>query len=155
MEPLERRYYGNERYRARERERRTRHPGRDLGYQIGPAPGGGDIALGPGPHVGHGPRDYRRPDQRIFEDVCEWLAGDPRVDAREIDVRVRDADVTLEGSVGDRRARRLAEDIAAAVPGVRDVFNRLRVERAQPPPISNSPPTAQAGRVRSLQQRRA
>src|SRR5688572_19655951 len=37
MEPLERRYYGNERYRARERERRTRHPGGDLGYQIGPA----------------------------------------------------------------------------------------------------------------------
>ncbi len=89
MEPLERRYYGNERYRARERERRTRHPGRDLGYHIGPAPGGGDIALGPGPHVGRGPRDYRRPDRRV---------------------------------------RRLAEDIAAAIPGVRDVFNRLRVE---------------------------
>jgi hypothetical protein len=128
MEPLERRYYGNERYRARERERRTRHPGRDLGYQIGPAPGGGDIALGPGPHVGRGPRDYRRPDQRILEDVCDWLAGDSRVDAREIDVRVHDADVTLDGIASDRRARRLAEDIAAAVPGVRDVFNRLRVE---------------------------
>src|SRR5688500_7064733 len=66
MEPLERRYYGNERYRERERERRTRHPGQGLGYHIGPAPGGGDIALGPGPHAGRGPRDYRRSDERIL-----------------------------------------------------------------------------------------
>ena len=115
VEPLERRYYGNERYRERERERRTRRPGDGLGSQIGPEPGGGDIALGPGPHVGRGPRDYRRSDERILEDVCQWLQDDPRVD------------VTLEGSVGDRRARRLAEDIASNVPGVRDVFNRLRV----------------------------
>lgn len=126
MEPLERRYYGNERYRERERERRTRHPGRDLGYEIGPAPGGGDIALGPGPHAGRGPRDYRRSDGRILEDVCEWLAEDPRVDASDIDVSVTDADVTLRGHVADRRMRRLAEDIAARVPGVRDVFNQLR-----------------------------
>ena len=128
MEPIERRYYGNERYRARERERRTRHPGPEVGYRIGPTAGGGDITLTPGPHVGRGPRDYRRSDQRILEDVCDSLAGDSRVDAREIDVRVRDADVTLEGAVSDRRMRRLAEDLAAAVPGVRDVFNQLRVE---------------------------
>ncbi|HEX3178392.1 MAG TPA: BON domain-containing protein [Methylomirabilota bacterium] len=125
MEPIERRYYGNERYRERERERRTRHPGRDLGFQIGPGPGG-DLTLRPGPHVGRGPRDYRRSDDRIQEDVCQWLADDARIDAREIVVQVRDADVVLEGRVSDRRARRLAEDIAANVPGVRDVFNRLR-----------------------------
>jgi BON domain-containing protein len=127
MEPLERRYYGNEPYRQRERERRTRHPGPDRGYQIGPMPGGGDIALRSGPHVGRGPRDYRRSDARILEDVCDRLADDSRVDASEVVVQVRDADVTLEGSVRDRRAGRLAEDIAAGVPGVRDVFIRLRV----------------------------
>jgi len=64
MEPLERRYYGNERYRARERERRTRHPGRDLFYQIGPVPGGGDIALGPAPHVRRRPRQERPRERR-------------------------------------------------------------------------------------------
>lgn len=132
MEPLERRYYGNERYRERERERRTRHPGQGLGYHIGPAPGGGDIALGPGPHAGRGPRDYRRSDERILEDVCEWLSDDPRVDAREITVQVRDADVTLEGRVSDRRARRLVEDLASSVPGVRDVFNRIQVAERRP-----------------------
>jgi len=61
MEFLERRDYGNERYRARDRERRSRRPGQDLGYQIGPVPGGGDvIALGPVPHVRRRTRDGRR-----------------------------------------------------------------------------------------------
>jgi osmotically-inducible protein OsmY len=129
MEPIERRYYGNERYRERERERRTRRPRPSLGYQIGPG-SGGDLTLTPGPHAGRGPRDYRRSDQRILEDVCDWLADDPRVDARGMRVEVRDADVTLDGTVSDRRARRLAEDIANNVPGVRDVFNRLRVAAA-------------------------
>ena len=132
MEPIERRYYGNERYREQERERRTRHPGPGLGFHIGPTPGGGDIALGPGPHAGRGPRDYRRSDQRIFEDLCNWLAADPRLDARQISVQVRDGDVTLEGRVADRRARRLAEDIAVNVSGVRDVFNHLRVGERRP-----------------------
>lgn len=60
MKPLERRFYGNERYRARERERRTRRPGPDLGYQIGPVLGGADvIALGPVPHVRRRARDGR------------------------------------------------------------------------------------------------
>jgi hypothetical protein len=59
-------------------------------------------------------------------------SGWPRVDAREIGVQVRDADVTLEGRVSDRRARRLVEDIASSVPGVRDVFNRIRVAERRP-----------------------
>jgi hyperosmotically inducible periplasmic protein len=54
------------------------------------------------------------------------MSDDTRLDARDIDVRVQDGDVTLDGRVADRAARHLAEDIAAAVPGVRDVFNRLR-----------------------------
>jgi hypothetical protein len=61
MECLERRDYGNERYRARDRERRTRRPGPELGYQIGPVPAGGDvITLGPVPHVRRRARGGRR-----------------------------------------------------------------------------------------------
>jgi hypothetical protein len=64
MESRERRYYGDERYRERERERRTRHPDRGLGYQIGPPPGWGNIVLGPGPHAGRRPRNRRRVRER-------------------------------------------------------------------------------------------
>ena len=121
MEPLERRYFGPEQRWYPDRRRRGEP---QLGWDIAPG-AGGDTALVPGPHAGRGPRDWRRTDERIRDDVCQWMADDARLDAREIDVRVQDGDVTLEGRVDDRRARRLAEDIASAVPGVRDVFNRL------------------------------
>jgi len=125
MEPLERRYFGGD-DRAPERRRRRRgEPG--VGWQIGPGVGGaGDATLAPGPQAERGPDDGKRTDERIREDVCQWMSDDPRLERREIDVRVQDGDVTLEGRVEHRAARRLAEDIAAAVPGVRNVLNRLK-----------------------------
>ena len=124
MEPLERRYFGRDDWHGERERRRRREP--EIGWQIGPGAGGaGDTALVPGPHAGRGPRGWRRSDARIRDDVCQWMSDDSRLDAREIDVRVEDGDVTLEGRVEHPVARRLAEEIAAAVPGVRDVFNRL------------------------------
>jgi osmotically-inducible protein OsmY len=55
------------------------------------------------------------------------MADDPRLDAREIDVAVVDGEVTLEGVVSSRAARRLADAIADSVVGVRDVHNALHV----------------------------
>ena len=131
MEPLERRYFDRDDGPPDRGRRRRGEP--ELGWEIGPGVAGtGDTTLAPGPHAGRGPRDWRRSDERIREDVCQWMSDDPRLDAREIDVRVRDGDVTLEGRVEHRSARRLAEDIAAAVPGVRDVFNRLSTSERRP-----------------------
>jgi osmotically-inducible protein OsmY len=83
----------------------------------------------PGPHAGRGPRGYTRSDERIREDVCDRLAQHGYVDASDIDVRASGGEVKLEGSVRERREKRLAEDIAECVPGVRDVHNMLRVNR--------------------------
>jgi BON domain-containing protein len=123
MEPLERRYFGEP--RDRDVPRRRHEP--RLGWMLAPGVDGGDTALVPGPYAGRGPRDYRRTDIRIHDDICQWMSDDPRLDARTIEVQVKNADVTLTGVVDDRRARRLAEDIAQAVPGVRDVFNNLKL----------------------------
>jgi len=79
--------------------------------------------------IGRGPRGWRRPDERIFDDVCDLLTQDPDLDASDIEVRVSDGEVILEGVVESRWAKRLAEDIADSVPGVRDVHNRLRANR--------------------------
>ncbi len=80
-----------------------------------------------GPHVGKGPAGFKRSDERIFELVCEALTDDDHVDASQIEVTVNNAEVTLAGSVEDRRAKRLAEDCVERVPGVRDIQNQLRV----------------------------
>jgi hypothetical protein len=81
----------------------------------------------PGPYVGRGPRGYQRSRERLLEDVNEALTRDPDLDPTDIDVQVEGDEVTLLGRVASRRDRRHAEDLAAAVPGVRDVQNRLRV----------------------------
>jgi hypothetical protein len=84
-----------------------------------------------GPHVGRGPRGYRRSDERIWEDACEILTFAGELDASGIEVRVVNAEITLSGTVDSRWAKRLAEDLVEDVPGVYDIHNRLRIERDQ------------------------
>ena len=79
-----------------------------------------------GEHRGKGPKGYKRSDDRIREDVCDRLSDDDELDASEITVTVKGGEVTLEGTVEDRRAKQRAEDLAEAVSGVRDVDNKLR-----------------------------
>jgi osmotically-inducible protein OsmY len=80
-----------------------------------------------GQFAGRGPKGYQRSDDRIREDVSDQLTEHAHIDASEIEVDVSGGVVTLTGSVDDRWAKRLAEDIAEGVPGVRDVMNQLRV----------------------------
>ncbi len=81
----------------------------------------------PGPHTGRGPEGYRRSDERIREDVCQRLTVHGEVDARGIEVKVEGCEVTLTGTVPDRRTKRTAENVAEAVSGVKDVHNQLRI----------------------------
>jgi hypothetical protein len=78
---------------------------------------------------GRGPRGYRRSDERIREDVCDRLTEDHDIDAGDIDVKVEAGEVTLEGTVDERRRKWLAEEIASRCSGVVDVHNHLRVVR--------------------------
>jgi hypothetical protein len=79
---------------------------------------------------GRGPRGYTRSDERIREEVSDWLMDDRHVDASEIDVTVTGGEVTLAGTVASREMKRRAENIAAEVLGVKDVHNGLRVRTA-------------------------
>ena len=78
---------------------------------------------------GRGPKNYRRSDERIKEDVNDRL-GDGYLDATEIEVAVSNAEVTLTGTVQTRSDKRRAEDIAESVSGVSNVENRLRVKES-------------------------
>ncbi|HEX4450124.1 MAG TPA: BON domain-containing protein [Kofleriaceae bacterium] len=80
-----------------------------------------------GPHYGKGPQGFTRSDERIKELVSEALHDDEHVDATGITVEVKSAEVMLSGTVDDRRTKRMAEDCALRVSGVKDVQNQLRV----------------------------
>jgi osmotically-inducible protein OsmY len=83
-----------------------------------------------GQYAGRGPRGYKRGDERIREDVCDRLTDDPRIDASDLDVEVKDGEVTLAGSVRSREEKRVAEDLIERISGVRDVNNNLKVKPA-------------------------
>lgn len=79
-------------------------------------------------HRGRGPKNYRRSDERIKEDVNDRLSDDYYVDASDVEVMVSNTEVTLTGTVNSREDKRRAEDIAESVSGVTNVENRLRVK---------------------------
>lgn len=81
-------------------------------------------------HRGRRPKTYVRSDMRIEEDVNDRLTDDRDVDATEVSVGVKDREVTLDGTVDTRRAKRAAEDCAGSVSGVVHVQNNLRAGSA-------------------------
>jgi len=97
-----------------------------------------------GRHRGVGPKGYQRSDSRIEEDINDALTDNDYLDASEITCSVSNGEVTLSGTVRDRNSKRLAENIAEQISGVRNVENRIRVESAtgQNIPITTSEQTA-------------
>lgn len=80
-------------------------------------------------HRGRGPKGYRRSDARIDDDVHERLTEDRLLDASDIEVRVQDGEVTLNGFVRERRDKHRAEHLVEHVSGVQHVQNNLRVRQ--------------------------
>jgi hypothetical protein len=79
-------------------------------------------------HQGRGPKGYKRPDERINEEVHERLTDDPWIDASDIRVEVKDGEVTLSGHVDNREAKHRAERLIEQISGVGHVQNDLRVD---------------------------
>lgn len=78
------------------------------------------------------PKNWVRPDGRIFEEVCEVLANAPHLDVSDVEVRVQEGEVSLHGTVEDRATKLEIEDLVADVPGVVDVVDLLRPLRREP-----------------------
>lgn len=96
----------------------------------GPSWAGGELQDEHARYHGIGPKNYKRSDERIREDVSDHLSDDPLVDASEIEVSVQNSEVTLNGIVENRVQRRRAELAAEQVSGVSHIQNNLRVRRA-------------------------
>lgn len=79
-------------------------------------------------HRGKGPAGYTRSKERILEDANERLMRDSSLDASKITVTCEDNEITLDGTVDSRSAKRRAEDIVDDISGVKHVQNNLRVE---------------------------
>jgi hypothetical protein len=85
-----------------------------------------------GPMAGRGrpPRDYRRADDRIRDEICERIVRYSDIDASDVEIQVVAGDVTLVGTVEDRGSKRDLEDLVEHVFGVSDVHNNLKVRKS-------------------------
>jgi hypothetical protein len=79
------------------------------------------------------PRGYERSDERLRELACERLT-DADLDASDIEVKVAQGTVTLEGSVRARWMKHAAEDLIDDLGGVKDIQNHLRVKSGDASP---------------------
>jgi hypothetical protein len=80
-------------------------------------------------HKGKGPRNYRRSDERIQEDIHDRLSRDWSLDSSDIEVSVKEGVVHLHGKVTDRSVKYRIEDITESVAGVRDIENKIRIAK--------------------------
>jgi len=119
------RSYGNQGYGQQEYDQQGSQRSRQPNWSYT------EVWFIPGPFTGQGPKGYQRSDERIKEDVCERLTQHGRIDARNIEVKVENGEVTLDGTVNDRQTKRMAEDAIDMLSGVREVHNHLRVQQEQ------------------------
>ncbi|RAK61891.1 hypothetical protein DJ021_18085 [Phenylobacterium hankyongense] len=78
---------------------------------------------------GLGPKNYKRPDERINEEAHERLTDDSWLDATNITITVSGGEITLSGTVENREAKHRAERVVEDISGVNHVQNNLRVDR--------------------------
>lgn len=83
-----------------------------------------------GGYRGKGPKEYKRSQERIQEDVCDRLTDDDYLDASNISVEIQGNDVVLTGTVNSREQKRRAEDLVERISGVQNVENRIRIDRS-------------------------
>jgi osmotically-inducible protein OsmY len=94
---------------------------------------------------GKGPKGYQRSDERIREDINDRLSDSDDIDATEIELTVQNGEVTLTGTVAYRTEKRIAEDIADSVSGVKNVENRIRLGQQNPTESESGRSTSSRG----------
>lgn len=83
-------------------------------------------------HGGKTPKNWQIKDTDLMERVCEALFLSHEVDATDIAVKVEEGEVYLDGWVDDREAKKEAERVIEALPGIKDVWNRLHLRNRRP-----------------------
>ena len=69
--------------------------------------------------------------KQISEEIQQRWIHYSQFDLSKVKIVINDGEVILRGIVGSRQAKHIAEDMALAVPGVREVHNYLQIN---PPP---------------------
>ena len=84
---------------------------------------------------GAGPRNYRRPDPFILDDLAKALAFDSEIDDEQLEIECNDGRILVKGRVDSIAKKNRIETILASILGVQDAtFEALVVGRGIEPP---------------------
>ena len=86
-----------------------------------------DIDYGFKDNRGKGPKNWQRSDEKIYDEICDRLTSHLQVDASDINVRVENGIVTLEGWVNSRQEKWAADRLTEEVLGVKEVQNEIHL----------------------------
>lgn len=67
------------------------------------------------------------------------------LDASDVEIQVKSGEVTLSGTICDRREKYQMEELADSIPGVKEVTNQLRIKRANQGDESGTSDTSNTG----------
>lgn len=79
-------------------------------------------------HYGKGPKNWPS-DAKIQQRVSDRLFLSQEVDARNIEIEVKEGCVYLRGTVSDRRQKKAAERWIENILGVQDIQNELTIHK--------------------------
>lgn len=80
---------------------------------------------------GRAPKGFKRSDERIKEEICEMIMRDESIDASDVEIEVSSGEVTLTGTVPERKMKHAVEDLIEATLGVSDIHNQIKVKREE------------------------
>jgi uncharacterized protein (DUF2267 family) len=107
---------------------------------IGIRPGGLHEDAGPGSGARFGsevpvefrrPKHYTRSDERVLEEVCEALGRLEQLDLSDVEIGVRQGEVTLTGTVPERVMKYQIEMECERIPFVQEIHDQLRVPNSK------------------------
>lgn len=81
------------------------------------------------PQFARGPKGYKRSDDRLKEDLSEKLHHAYDIDSSDVEIDVKNGEITLSGTVPSREMRYRLEHLADGVVGVNDIHNNVKVKR--------------------------
>lgn len=80
-------------------------------------------------HHGKGPKNFRRRDESILDDICLQLFFSDEIDASNIEVSVENGVTTLVGTVSTSDMKSRTESLVRSIFGVTRVLSTLRTDR--------------------------
>lgn len=110
---------------------KRQEPSRNADLSIGPSGTSWNRDLEQGndkSYYGKGPKGWQLTDEKLREKVCEVLLHSHEVDASEMEVQVEESCVYLSGNISSRGMKTVAEDLVLSIPGVEDVFTKLKIK---------------------------